>query len=268
MKADDESEVVELLEAGSVASRLQVADRLKRLAMWHAVNGALALLDSTGGGWPEIHRSWLYRSLGLRIIISEFQKGRVLGPSCPVKSLGNEATPTALCLMYAIIFRRELELRVFGDSLRAMIMDNEVVREEFWQSHPLEPFTVQLLALWKGEVLDVGRDLGRSLGPYEAVFKAWAKPAADIHGAIQAACNFHCERIEDAPNGFRPEFSNPPFDLLPAEILAIYYVRQTLGLETPVVDHPLLALPFGLPIGTPSDVYDEFLDRTESATLP
>ena len=41
--------------------------------------------------------------------------------------------------------------------------------------------------------------------------------------------------------GENGEFSSLPFDAFPAEILAIYRIRQSLGLSIPPVDHQLLA---------------------------
>jgi hypothetical protein len=59
---------------------------------------------------------------------------------------------------------------------------------------------------------------------------------------MEAMCDYHCENMEDTGNNddWDPEFDHAPFDLIPWEILAIYQVRNRLGLTAPEVKHPLL----------------------------
>jgi hypothetical protein len=245
------------------AAKLSIADSLNRLASWHGVAGQLALLDGGCSGWVEIHRSWLYRALSLRMQISVFQRGRVLGQFRPVKGLETVASASALCLAYAMVVCRDHETRSFGDAVRRMLMDRDVVREDYWRDHPLGPFTIQLLAFYRHESLDVRRDIGRGFGVYQGIVDAWNEPSA-LAKAIAHACELHCEQIGDTSGDYVADFRSPPFDLVPAEILATYSVRQTLGLETPSVDHPLLQPPFSTPVGSPSEIEDELLNRVEA----
>jgi hypothetical protein len=180
-----------------------------------------------------------------------------------VQSLETEASASALCLAYALALRRDYEVNFFGDVVRVMLIDKDVVREAYWDYHYTEAFLVQLLALSRRESFDVVKDLRRSLGVYQAVVDAWSQPSSLVK-AISDACDFHCRRIEDDSDDFSGEFRSPPFDLVPAEILAIYAVRQSLGLETPTVEHPLLEAPFNAPIGSPSEIEDDLLDRVEA----
>ncbi len=75
--------------------------------------------------------------------------------------------------------------------------------------------------------------------PYAPIFEYWEDPDK-LAEAIRAACNYHIAQI-DVEDGV---FENNPHDIFPAEILALYRVREKLGLETPAVSHPLLDTPF------------------------
>src|SRR5438128_125786 len=263
MKTEDVKYIEEDLQNDAPAALLNISDSLRRPSTWYASAGQIALLDGSVSGWTEIHRAWLYRALALRVRISLFQKGRVLGEFRPLKSLETEASDSALCLAYALVVRREFEVNFFGDAVRVMLMDKDVVREAYWEQHNVESFSLQLLALSRRESLDVGKDLRRGLGVYQPIVDAWTQPSS-LANAIQAACDFHCQRIEDKSDKFAAEFRSPPFDLVPAEILAVYSVRETLGLDTPRVVHPLFDAPFNVPAGSPAEVEDPLLDQVEA----
>ncbi len=82
----------------------------------------------------------------------------------------------------------------------------------------------------------------RDLGPYADLFRYWDDPTS-IAGAIRKMCDYHCQNMID--KGLDEEFDVAPFDLYPVEILAVYKIRERLGLETPIIEHPLLATPMG-----------------------
>lgn len=263
MKDQELDAIEQELGSDSPAAKLNVADSLGRLASWYGALGQIALLDGSVEGWAEIQRSWLYQALSLRTRIAVFQRGRVLGKFRPVKSLALEANPSAICLAYSLVLGKELRTTFFGDAVRVMVLDKDVVREDFWQYHPLGPFLVQLLALSRNQPLGDLRRLGLGLGPYQSIIDGWDNPSVLAKGIFETA-EFHCQRIEDTSGDFFSEFRNPPFDLVPAEILAIYSVRHALVLDTPNVQHPLLEPPFNKPIGSPSEIQDEMLDRIEA----
>lgn len=264
MREDDLEYIEANAQSDAPAIRLNIADSLNRFATWYGTVGQIALIDGVEGGWTEIHRSWLYSCLSLRLQISGFQKGRVLGRFRPQQSLALEVNPSALCLAYALVVRSQFETQFFGDALRVMLMDNDVVRQEDWESCPLAPFLVQLRTLQQREHLDDLKNWGHRLAAYQPIIDAWHEPPL-LKKAIEDACDFHCERIEDKSDDFVAEFRSPPFDLMGTEILAVYAVRDELGLETPRTEHPLLEAPFDAPIGSPSDVSDEVLERVEAS---
>jgi hypothetical protein len=78
------------------------------------------------------------------------------------------------------------------------------------------------------------------LGPYADILSTWDDPIA-LAGPLAKICDYHCQNMID--KGTDEEFDIAPFDLYPVEILAIYKIRERLGLETPKIEHPLLATP-------------------------
>jgi hypothetical protein len=263
MKVNAARDIEKDMQNDSPASLLNLSDSVVRLATWYGTSGQVRLLDGDTSGWREIHRSWLYLSLALRIRITVFQTGRVLGEFRPVKSLETEASASALCLAYGLVVQRDFESSFFADALRVMLMEKDIVREAYWEYHYLEAFSVQLFALLRRENINVAKDFERSLGVYQGVLDAWNQPSL-LARAVSDVCDFHCGRIDDKSNKFSAEFRSSPFDLVPAEILAIYAVRQALGLDTPRVEHPLLEPPFNTPAGTPDEVQDALLDEIET----
>jgi hypothetical protein len=69
------------------------------------------------------------------------------------------------------------------------------------------------------------------------VFDNW-KRTESLSAAIDTACEYHADHAER--RHLFDEFT-VPFDLFPAELLALFRVRQALGLPTPEVHHPVLA---------------------------
>ena len=263
MKTTDLNCIEEDLESDAPGAWQNIADSLGRLGTWHAVTGLVVLTNGNTAGWSDVHRAWLYKVTALRIRISTFQKGRVLGRFRPVESLELEASPSALCLAYAMMFAREFETTLFEETLRVMTIDKSVVPDAYWRYHSLEPFMVRLFAMSQRREPPPSEHSGPALGCYQAIFDSWNQPN-ELAEAIHSACEFHCQRIGDKSEKFAAEFRNPPFDLIPAEILAIYSVRQALGLHTPRIDHPLLKPPFNTPIGSPSEIQDDLLDMVEA----
>ena len=112
------------------------------------------------------------------------------------------------------------------------------VNEAYWKTRRFEPFVLSLHEILVNRIIDPV-SLSRCPEPYRAVLENWAKPA-ELGPVISSLCDYHCRNMEDTVGDWDPEFDRPPFDLLPTDILAIYAVRQRLGLSTPQVDHPLL----------------------------
>jgi hypothetical protein len=262
MIEEDRAYIASNLDGDGPGVRMNVSDSLMRLGRWHAVNGEIGLLDGHSEAWSEIHRAWLYESLALRIRVSEFQKGRVLGQFRPIRCLETEAIRSTLILAYAMMVRREFETEYFGETVRVMLLDKTVVPESHRRYHGLGPFLIQMLALLRKTEFAIPSTSSSESGPYQRIIEAWNQPQ-NLAEALHAACDFHCRRIKDTSKRFFAEFRDPPFDLVPAEILAVYTLRRALGLETPRIEHPLVEAPFAAPTGGPSEISDELISQIE-----
>jgi len=105
------------------------------------------------------------------------------------------------------------------------------------------------------------------LGVYKSVFDQWDDQAG-LQQALLGAANYHVANLRDKSNEDIAEFTHPPVDIFPAELIAIQRVRETLRLETPPIDHPLMKTPFANPPKDlhpePDELLNQVLDRVRS----
>jgi hypothetical protein len=262
MKEDDLDFVNSALLRDSPGRLLNIADSLLRVSTFYGACGQMKLLDGDVKGWMEIHRAWLYRLLGLKISISEFNKSRLLGEFRPVRSLEVEANGVALCLMYALAVSNDPAANFLYDSVVSMLVDSGVVPERYWKNRFLEPFSARLYLLSKNRVLTDENVSKRGLGPYLRAIEAWERPD-EIQQALAGICDYHCQRLRGESHDFC-EFEHPPFDLVAPEVMAMVRVRHSLGLSTPPLEHPLVAGTFSAPVGNPTEIDDPLLEKVEA----
>jgi hypothetical protein len=110
-----------------------------------------------------------------------------------------------------------------------------------WQINPLEPFLLQLYAIWKGIEVNWANYPNAKLGVYQQVIQAWNDPAK-LTGALDMCCDYHLMRTGESDY---QEFYCPPYEVFPVEILAIYRLRTLLNLQTPTISHELMDSPLG-----------------------
>jgi hypothetical protein len=113
------------------------------------------------------------------------------------------------------------------------------------QAHPkrLQRLTVEPYIEWLHRLRNGGGELpaprtGASYGIYRRVMDEWENGEA-LASVTFELCDFHCEAMRYNVEG-PGEFIDTPFNLVPVEILALYQVRQELGLVIPGVRHTIL----------------------------
>jgi hypothetical protein len=228
-----------LQEGGFRAVKVLPVD-LGQLSAAYAVRGTLDLLDGKSAGWKSVDMSASFCYWEVKLHAKAFfwsaAKGR---PQDVFPFTATHTCRTAHLLAYSIIFGLndwEAELQ---DNLVKMTAELEKRVPEVWAEAVYEPFVLMLHHKTFGS--DLPRHVtDRKLGPYENILSRWDQPEK-LGEAIASACDYHCQRMSDSTLGH--EFHVQPFDLYPVEILAIYKVRERLGLETPIVDHPLMSTP-------------------------
>lgn len=112
---------------------------------------------------------------------------------------------------------------------------------------PCRLFILQLLADYLGEPqLPVQ---GRSLGypTYMQLAESWRAPDPQAVASLcLAVCDLHTHQAYKQPDGEPGEFTSLQWIYTPIEILLLFKLRQSIGLENPVLDHPLMNTPLGV----------------------
>lgn len=106
-------------------------------------------------------------------------------------------------------------------------------------------FMFRLFADWRGDVHYDWPPYGYDEPIYEAILADWRNPDPQaLVPALLAACDRHTHQTRyDSTTTFY-DFGDDAMARTPLEILLVFKLRQLLGLENPVLDHPLMAPPF------------------------
>jgi hypothetical protein len=220
--------------------KIPAADRCGRaltavcqLAAWSARKACTAIgSGACVEGWGEMKRFFDYEFWSFRTEINSFRpaSGRF------ARTLNATLKPFHLSGL-AAAFREWDSANWLGsliiESRCGFPLGSWTTRRSF-----LRNYICELLA--RSMERDDYRD---DLGAYVGIFASWDEPQG-LAQAIMGMCDYHVERIETGDPDERGEFRSNPHDIFPSEILALYRVREKLGLETPWVQHPLLETPF------------------------
>ena len=210
------------------------------LCCHYAREGTNRVMDGDVAGWEEIHKAIAYEFWNLKIMFEAFRAE--FPESFDWRGdLRGDFTITALLFCYYATSGDAAGQRYTIDLLKVLARVAEVGDEYFWESRTFELFVLRLGQKQEKLLL---RDAiqRRDLGPYAKVLEHWDAPDR-LGDAIYDLCEYHCDNMYSRGNDWTSVFVHNPFDLLPCEIQAIYAIRRKLGLETPRVEHPLLATP-------------------------
>jgi hypothetical protein len=210
------------------------------------VEGTIDVLEGRPQGWNRMHLAMQYEVLRQRF-------SQEMGWDRNIDHVVDEAG-RLLALAWAL-----------GDKKVVGWLSDELIRfpHNFkgWELTPLEPMLLQLYSLWRNIDINWQNYPKAKLGVYRSLFDAWHDPAK-LRLALEMCCDYHCLRTGES--GFQ-EFYNSPFNVLPAEILAVYRLREMQGLTTPTIEHELLETPLGelpAPVQCPPD---ELLQKIRDA---
>jgi len=229
---------------------MEISSRLAYMGSWHGSSGCLRILEGDSDGWRDIQGALRFWTSSAQIMVRARQ----------LKGQGHFLrTNAVLCLAHSIAVREDSLADWLGQSLLTDLGEGGLYAYD-WSDSPLQLLMIQLYANWRNIDLDIAsRGIG-SLEPYDQLLAAWESPGEMVQ-ALESACDFHCLRSPYGPDRMENEFVYPPYDLFPAEILAIRRLREDEGLPTPEIEHKLLDSPFStLPDPIPEFEY-ELLDR-------
>ena len=195
-------------------------------ANWHAQHGLLAILNGDPSGWGLIELSFRYRLWRMRIDASMTQ-----------------VAESALLLAHAIALNEREKTAWLADYQLNSLKNKS---SNLWKFSKLGLFGLELWAKDTNSllVLDTLCTLPEApeLGVYGDIIRCWDDDGQRLVDGICHACDYHLEQAL-AQAGY-PEFAMSPYDLLPIDYLALRRVRDTIGLNTPLPEHPLLRYEF------------------------
>lgn len=228
------------LACGTLVGLDNVSDSLRMLAVYHGIQGEVAIYGADASGWEEVSRSIMYRYWGLMLRAKTFSQTSFLQGIKTVPNLTNQLS-NAACLLAAFVAadRRDLASSV-ADVLVGMLTVGGAIDPGYLKERRFEPFMLWIYSVYSGG--DASAQIeSMNLGVYQKVIDSWADEQS-LAGAMEEVCQYHLANTEDKGGDWDPEFKNPPFDLLPLEIGAIYQVRQQIGLTSPVITGPLVSV--------------------------
>ena len=127
---------------------------------------------------------------------------------------------------------------------------------------PCRFFILQLMTVYLGEPLlpFLGRTL--SYPTYMQLLNAWRTPDLnELTPLCLTVCDLHTHHVFNQPDGLPGDFDDFLWRNTPIEILLLFKLRQLIGLENPVLDHPLMNTVLGvLPEEKPFEP-DELINR-------
>lgn len=230
------------------------ADRLGMLGVWYYHLGINQINRGESAGWETFRKGILFVYWRDRVFIRSFDYE--LDKSPPHQ------------------WRRSI-LDVGHSCLASFAMDLQ--NEALWLSCRLDQSrTDGAIAAWDWEyptsrlAVALGRLIAEpgggvhlndlDLKGYRAIFDHWDNTVG-LASALTEAADYHVRNITTRQRKGIAEFGRRPEDIFPAEILAVYRVREWLGLPTPPIDHPLLQTPVARVPASLPPVHDEILDR-------
>ncbi len=242
------------LEDGSLQSLRGVSSSLDALANYYAALGISGISNGNNSSWIYIHHSCLCHLWVVKIESSLFQ--RLANSS----GLDEHLPQAANSLCYSIAVNLGNWRQFIAEVLSDMATDRHrgMVDPRVWKQRTFEPFAIRLNHLLSPN--DLCEFNCENIGVYAPIFEHW-KDEEFLRPALIRICDYHCENMRDVAKRIA-EFHDPPFDLIPWEILAIRQVRQQQGLSTPEIDHPLAAPVFMNP-PAPEPIDDGLIPRIE-----
>ncbi len=213
---------------------------LNNLAGYRELHAVPALIDGDSTGWRAIDAAVQCQYWVVKLRSAGFFERVKRGEHRPGLGLDLDVPKTACVTCYSILHGLENWQCEMQDILIAVDTTPAMTDPGFWQQRNFEPFSMLLYQKLHGGNLP-GNIGHRDLELYGEVLANWDIPTS-LAATLMKLCDYHCTKMEDR-GGRLPEFNPSPFSLYPVEILAIYKVREQLGLETPIIAHPLMSTP-------------------------
>jgi len=246
------NQIAQLLGQGATdANCRKLGRRLSYLANWYAREGVVNLSLSNAGAWAELLKAAQFEFWNIRIWCRSYDR-------LPNKFRADELSASIIdagqCGILCMALGAWTEAEWMAHRLQQSRSDGSIGPWTWYHAVPRLVIALQRRLAGQRDVSDL------ELGVYKDVFDQWDNQA-NLRQALLDAANYHVENLRDKSNADIAEFTHPPVDIVPAELIAIQRVREKLGLETPSINHPLMQTPFADPPRSLSPEPDELLGQ-------
>jgi len=238
-----------------------IANRLNDMALWENQAGAYAILQGESVGWSRLRLASAYSHWSLRITHGQFLQAQSEGRNVEFPLVHGDGTR---CLALAFAFRDDAFAEWCGQLMLKNASDGFGFFDE-WDRSPFYPFMARLYTIWKGDTTTPRQEPLWRLGIYQDLIRHWNDDEA-FAAALLRACDFHCDRTAQLTDE-DTEFWRMPFQVFPAEIIAIQRIREERVGHTPAVSHPLLDTPISRPPASVPLPEDELLASVRARFL-
>jgi hypothetical protein len=221
-----------------------LGQELSYLANWNARRGVVLISEGDARGWFNLLRSAQYSFWNIRIRSRSYDRAEN-----KLKALDFTASiiDAGQCGIACMALGAWTETEWMAHRLQQSRTDGSITPWTWYHAVPRLVIALQ-------RFVEVRKDVGDlELAVYKDIFVHWNN-RINLQQALLSAADYHVENLRDKSNAGIAEFTHPPVDIFPAELIAVQRVREKLGLKTPAIDHPLMNTPFASP---PKDLRPE-----------
>lgn len=229
----------------------QLGSRLSYLANWYSRRGVVLLSQGDDNAWSDLRRAAEYEFWNFRIRCRTFDREK---NKIKARNLTSSIINAGQCGVMCLALNAEAKSVWMAQRLQQSRVDGSIGPWEWPTATPRLAIALHRYLAGQKEVSDL------ESGIYKDVFEHWNN-SGKLQEALLAAAEYHANNLRDRGDTYLAEFTHPPIDIFPAELVSIQRVREKLGLETPEIDHPLMKTPLANPPRDLKFAPDELLTK-------
>lgn len=222
------------------------------------------ILALTGRPWEHAMANAIgFQMFGAKLYFFWHVKHRVLFPehSQPLRMMNWESMTEDMAIDF--ILGRVEEGIYQGYLTHAVLNRGYQLQLSYEERHRrVHAFMLRLFADWRGDIRHEWPPFASSVPIYEGILERWRETDPEkLTPWLLAACDRHThESKRDSETKF---YDCSAFPRTPLEILLLFRLRELLGLQNPILKHPLIEAPFDkLPEHQPPFVPNELIEGT------